>query len=166
MDAKKIDPSCKEGYNTIRCEREETLSTVIYYIYASGATLLKFYVEVYISIKKRLTDLQSGLPPPSPSTLRQQWDLPSNRLSCLAREGHTESQPPGQQCSRGVGATTNWAKELYGITVCLCVSMCKCSLLSLAVSPPINLHFGFPHQTFSAVVFIGGSRDEGPCDWV
>lgn len=50
MDAKKIDPSCKEGYNTIRCEREETLSTVIYYIYASGAKLLKFYVEVYISI--------------------------------------------------------------------------------------------------------------------
>ena len=50
MDAKKIDPSCKEGYNTIRCEREETLSTVIYYIYASGVKLLKFYVEVYISI--------------------------------------------------------------------------------------------------------------------
>ena len=35
---------------------------------------------------------------------------------------NTESQPPGQQCSRAVGAETNWAKELYGITVCLCVS--------------------------------------------
>ena len=87
MDAKKIDPSCKEGYNTIRCEHmwRNLVNINILHQCPLVPSYWRFYVEVYISFfKKKLTDLQSGLPPPSPSTLRQQWDLPSNRLSLVA----------------------------------------------------------------------------------